>query len=157
MVIPAKPRTDAVLELIEEAGAKVIVYVPLVGALQELARIIGEHYRVEIVHGGVSKAKRDQIFSDFQDPDGFEVLVAQPQCMAHSLSLTAASTIIWYAPVHSAETYQQANDRIPRPGQKNHMLVVRLQGSPLEKRMYAKLERRTGAQNSLLEMFREQQ
>lgn len=153
LTIPAKPRTDAVLELIDQASAKVIVFVPLTGALNALAEAVGAHYPVAVVHGGVSKTQRDRIFSEFQAPGGPRVIVAQPGTMAHGLTLTAADTIIWYAPVHSAEIYQQANARIVRPGQTRNTLIVRVQGSVLERKMYAKLETRGGTQSLLLGLF----
>jgi SNF2 family DNA or RNA helicase len=153
MTIPAKPRIDEVLEVIDEAGAKVIVFVPLTGALEALAEKVGKHYPVAVVHGATSKTQRDQIFHDFMQPSGPRVLIAQPGTMAHGLSLTAANTIVWYAPVHSAEIYQQANMRIVRPGQKNNTLIVRIQGSELERRIYAKLDARESTQGTLLDLF----
>jgi SNF2 family DNA or RNA helicase len=153
VVIPAKPRVDEVMEVIEEAGGKVIVFVPLTGALEHLAEAVGKEHSVAVVHGATSKAKRDTIFHDFMLPAGPRVLVAQPGTMAHGLSLTAANTIVWFAPVHSAEIYQQANARIVRPGQKSNTLIVRIQGSELERRMYAKLESRETMQGTLLDLF----
>lgn len=153
MVIPAQPRIDTVLEVIEESKAKVIVFVPLTGALNALAEQIGKHWGVSVVHGGVSKSQRDDIFHDFMQPNGAKVLIAQPGTMAHGLSLTAADTICWYAPTNSAETYQQANARIVRPGQKNNTLIVRIQGSDVERKMYERLERRESMQGTLLDMF----
>lgn len=153
MVIPAKPRIDTVLEVVEESKAKVIVFVPLTGALNALADAVGKHYKVSVVHGQVSKSQRDEIFHDFMQPQGAKVLIAQPGTMAHGLSLTAADTICWYAPTNSSETYQQANARIVRPGQKRNTLIVRVQGSDIERRMYERLERRESMQGTLLGMF----
>ena len=42
------------------------------------------------------------------------VLIAHPATMAHGLTLTAASTVVWYGPVTSNEQYIQANGRIER-------------------------------------------
>ena len=153
ITVPAKPRTDTVLEIIEEAEAKVIVFVPFTGALNAVADAIRTEYSVAIVNGEVSKTKRDAIFADFMEPNGVRVLVAQPGTMAHGLSLTSASVIIWYAPINSAEIYQQACARIVRPGQKNNTLIVRVQGSDVERRMYDRLERRQSMQGTLLGMF----
>jgi len=154
MSIPAKPRIDTVLEVIEESAAKVIVFVPLTGALNALATTVSAHYSVSVVHGGVSKTQRDDIFHDFMQPQGAKVLIAQPGTMAHGLSLTSADTICWFAPTNSAETYQQANARIVRPGQTRNTLIVRVQGSDIERRMYERLERRESMQGTLLGMFK---
>jgi len=108
---------------------------------------------VSVVHGGVSKVQRDNIFHDFMQPNGNEVIVAQPGTMSHGLTLTAADMIIWFAPINSADTYQQANARIVRPGQKRNTMIARIQGSELERRMYARLERRESTQGTLLGMF----
>lgn len=153
VIIPARPRLDVVLETIEQASAKVIVFVPLTGALNAVAAAVREHYSVSVVHGGVSKRARDDIFSDFQSPHGARVLVAQPATMAHGLSLTAADTIIWYAPT-SSEITQQANARIVRPGQKRNTLIVRLMGSDVERKMYDRLKNRDSTQGVLLDMFK---
>ena len=152
-IIPAKPRIDTVLEVIEEASAKVIVFVPLTGALEVLVEAVREHYSVNAVNGATSKTQRDEVFHDFMQPSGAKVLIAQPGTMAHGLSLTAADTICWYAPTNSAETYQQANARIVRPGQTRNTLIVKVQGSDLERRMYERLERRESVQGTLLSMF----
>jgi len=153
MVIPSRPRLDAVLECIEQASAKVIVFVPLVGALKATAEEVSKHYPVAVVHGGVPKKQRDDIFADFMDANGARVLVAHPATMAHGLTLTAADTIVWMAPHTSAEIVQQANARIARPGQKLNTLIVQIQGSDIERRMYARLDKRESMQGTLLGMF----
>lgn len=153
LAVPSKPRTDAVLEIIEEATAKVIVFVPLTGGLDKVAEAIGEHYSVAVVDGRVSKAKRDAIFHDFKQANGPRVLVAQPGTMSHGLTLVAANTIVWYAPINSAEIYAQANARIVRPGQSRNTLIVRVEGSELERKMYKRLENKETTQGVLLDLF----
>lgn len=154
VAIPAQNRVDEIIETIHQAGAKVIVFVPLTGALASLHAQISKDFDAWRVDGGTPKAKRDEIFADFMSPHGRRVLVAQPGTMAHGLTLTSADTIIWYAPIHSAEIYQQANARIVRPGQKRTTRIVRIQGSPLERKMYEKLEKRESSQGLLLDMFK---
>jgi SNF2 family DNA or RNA helicase len=151
--IPAKPRVDLVKEIVEQSQGKVIVFVPFRGALNYLAEAIGQEYSVAVVHGGVSKAERDRIFGDFQKSPDPRVLVAQPATMSHGLTLTAASTIIWFAPITSNETYEQACARIVRPGQKLNTLIVHIEGSEIERRMYARLQKRGSTQGVLLGMF----
>lgn len=154
VVIPAVPRMEECLRVIEESASKTIVFVPLTGALNQLAEYLGQHYKVAVVQGATPKAQRDDIFYRFQSTDDVDVLVAQPGCMAHGLSFTAASTTIWFGPIDSANIYQQANERTPRPGQKLQTHIVHLQGSPVERAMYAKLAKREDAQNILLDLFR---
>lgn len=155
--IPAQARTDEVINLIEESEGKVIVFVPLTGALNILTETLTERFgpgSVAQVNGEVSKTRRDTIFSEFMSKHGPRVLTAQPGTMSHGLTLTEASTIIWFAPIHSSEVYEQANARIVRPGQKRNTLIARIMGSDLERRMYDKLEKRGSMQGVLLGMFK---
>lgn len=154
--IPANNRLQAVLDVIEETADKVIVFVPFVSAVDKVADYLtSKHVSVECVHGGVSKYERDRIFKAFQTSDMPRVLVAQPAAMSHGLTLTKASTIVWYAPVTSNETFEQANGRITRPGQKNNQFIVMMEGTPVERRLYARLRNKQKAQGVLLDMVKE--
>ena len=146
------PRLNVLKEVIEECNEKVIVFVPLTGALRVLERELSKDWTVGVVDGSVSANKRNQIFRDFQMADNPHVILANATTMAHGLTLTAASTIIWYAPVHSNETYQQANARIVRPGQTKVTNIVHLHGTQAERKIYAKLQDRGRMQDVVLEL-----
>jgi SNF2 family DNA or RNA helicase len=106
-----------------------------------------------LVHGGTNKKHRDQIFAAFQTSDSPRVIVAHPQCMAHGLTLTSASTIIWFTPTTSLEIYEQANARITRPGQKHKALIIHLQSTAIERKIYKRLQKKASLQGALLDMF----
>lgn len=152
------PRINVVKEIIEQCGEKVIVFAPLEGVVQMLHREIsrlqrnGSSVSCEIVHGATSKANRDRIFTSFQRSADPHVIVAHPGCMAHGLTLTEASTIVWYAPINSNEIYMQANGRITRPGQKVVPMIVNIAATTLERKMYARLRTKTALQGLLLDM-----
>lgn len=156
VVIPCAPRIAVVREIIEEAEGKVIVFVPLTGGLHMVAEAISSaDLSVEWVNGETSKAARDDIFLRFQKSKDPRVLVAHPKCMAHGLSFTAANVIVWYIPTYDNEVYEQACDRIPRPGQKRHMHIIHLEGTPVERKMYARLEHKGERQETLLDLIAE--
>jgi SNF2 family DNA or RNA helicase len=71
--------------------------------------------------------------------------------MSHGLTLTEASTIIWYAPVTSSDIYEQANGRITRPGQTHNTLIAMLSGTAVERMIYTRLKAKQGMQNLLLD------
>ncbi|MEA3639940.1 MAG: DEAD/DEAH box helicase [Lamprobacter sp.] len=154
ILCPPKHRLIALREIIEEASSKVIVFSPFRAALDQIVDIFSRGYSVGVIHGGVSKTQRDEVFSGFQKRDTYQLLVAQPAAMSHGLTLTAASVIVWFAPVTSAEVYEQANARITRPGQKHSQLIVHLQGTTLERTMYSRLKAKTNMQGVLLDMFK---
>src|SRR5690606_16503732 len=124
----------------------------LEGVVHMLHEEISKHWTCELVHGATSKASRDIIFRDFQRSRDPHVLVAHPGCMAHGLTLTEASTIIWYAPITSNEIYTQANGRITRPGQKTVAMIVNIAATALERRMYQRLRDKQALQGLLLDM-----
>jgi SNF2 family DNA or RNA helicase len=153
--VDASPRIAEVKRVVEEAGHKVIVFVPYTAPLQALYDELSKDFECRMVHGGVSKSQRSTIFTEFQKDARLRVLIADAGCMAHGLTLTEANTIVWYAPEFSNDIYQQANGRITRPGQKNNQFIIHLEGTELERRLYKRLEQRGSTQGILLKLAAE--
>lgn len=151
VTIPPTPRLKAVKEIIEDAEGKVIVFVPFVSSVRMVADYLSNDFSVGVIHGGVKKSERDAIFGAFQRGKNPKVIVAQPAAMSHGLTLTAASTIIWYSCVTSNEVFEQANGRINRPGQKMNNFIIMIEGTPVEKRIYARLKTKQKMQGALLD------
>lgn len=155
LTLDASPRLNEVSDIVEAAGTKVLVFVPFLSTIGMVQRHLqAKGFTVEVVHSGVSKAARDKIFGDFQRAKDPHVIVAHPGTMSHGLTMTAASTIIWYAPITSADTFDQANHRIIRPSQKHKQLIVMIQGTDVERRYYRRLKDKQDVQGALLEMVR---
>jgi SNF2 family DNA or RNA helicase len=149
-------RVNVVLEVIEEASNKVLVFVPFTHTIEILrARLEKEGISCGVINGKVSLNKRSDIIERFQTSKDPHVLIIQPQAASHGLTLTEADTIIWYAPVTSVETYLQANARIDRPGQKNAMTIVHIKGSPVEERLYSMLQNNITNHKKLIDLYKE--
>lgn len=154
--IPTKPRLEVLLETIEASEGKSIVFVPFTAALNRVADFLREKgLTVEIVDGSTSKSERDRIFSLFQRTEDPKVLVANPQAMSHGLTLTAATTIVWYGPVYSNEIFQQACARVRRPGQKHTTVIVHIVSTKYEQKVYERLKNRQSLQGTLLDLMKE--
>jgi SNF2 family DNA or RNA helicase len=152
-----KGKLNEMLEVIQESSHKTLVFVNFRHSIEMVQEFLNKHgIANETIHGGVSAKKRAEIFADFQTSDKPQVLVIQPQSAAHGVTLTAANTIVWFGPVTSAEIWLQANARVHRAGQRNPCLVVKLVSSGVERKLYKALETRTLAQNTLLEMYRQE-
>lgn len=155
VTVDCKPRLELCEELVSQTPRKSIVFVPFRGAMNMVTEYLrSKGHTVEQVHGDVSAADRDRIFSAFQMTDTPEVLVCHPKTTAHGLTLTEADTTIWYSPTHSAEMFDQGNSRMDRPGQKFHMGVHMLAGHPIEFGVYAALQGKRRMQDCVLELFR---
>lgn len=148
------PRLNALHEAIDEANAKVIVFVPYTGALRQVADfLLKAGYTVGVVNGSVTGKARSAILKAFQTTPHPHVLVANPETAAHGLNLTAADTMVWFSPIHSLDTYRQACERMARPGQKNHMRIVHLGCTPLEWGVYKVLRNREAQQQTLFDLY----
>lgn len=154
--LDCSPRVNIVKELIEEAGEKVIVFVPLTGTLKMLERELSKHWTIGVVNGSVSSSKRNEIFHNFQNERDPRVLIAHPATMAHGLTLTSASTVIWYGPITSNEQYVQANGRIERIGKRHVSNVVHIEGTELEHKMYQRLANKQKLQGLLLDLIQQE-
>ncbi len=152
--IDAAPRLAALREVLEQCNEKVIIMAPLTSVVNLLYKELKEYSRV-VVNGEVSHKVRSELFRSFQDDENPRLLIADPGTMAHGLTLTAASTIIWYAPTDKTEIYLQANKRIDRPGQTKSTTVVQLASTDVEREIFRRLERNETLQGVILKMVRD--
>ena len=150
--LDAQPRIDTLVDLIEATSHKLLVFAPFRHMLEGLSEIFNSH-SIEhcVVHGEVGN--RDELFNLFQNTAKYKVLLAHPECLAHGLTLTAADTIIWYAPIASLEIYDQANARIRRVGQVHRQQIIHLQATKAERRIYSLLRSKQKVQDELLALF----
>ena len=152
--IDCEHRIAEVLEIIEECDEKVIVFVPLTGALHMVKDKLSKHYVCGMIEGETSKNERQRIFDEFQHGSEMKVLCANPAAMAHGISLTVASTIIYFAPPFSAEIYEQSAAIICRPGQKNITNLIHLQSTKEERRIYEGLQTKKKFMDTVLEIVK---
>jgi SNF2 family DNA or RNA helicase len=151
----AKNRMAALMEVIEEASQKVIIFAPYRHAIEIIAEELNnEKISCEIINGAVPASRRTEIFKKFQQEKDPKVLVIQPQAAAHGVTLHAANVVVWWGPITSIETYLQANARVHRAGQHHPCTVVHLQGSPVEKRIYKMLSQKLDVHTKLVELYK---
>lgn len=156
VTIDAKERLQTLEEICEEAGNKVIVFVPFTAALNMVADHLRQRWTVEVVNGSTSPTERKRIFDSFQLADDPRILVAHPKTTAHGLTLTQADTTVWYAPIFSLEIFEQANNRMNRPGQRNSMTVAMIESTPVETAVYAALRGKGRMQDSVLDLYKKE-
>lgn len=154
VVLNPRDRIETILQTIEEATAKFIVFSPFVAGVHILGQALAKAgYNAPIVYGATSEKERERVFNGLMDDPRQDGIVAHPRTMSHGLSLVAADLIAWASPPPSLETYLQANARIVRPGQKNPQMIAHITSTPLESRVYTRLQANETTQNLLLEMF----
>lgn len=154
-----KNRLAELMEVITGTTHKVLVFVPyrhvLNMLIDELGAALGPE-QIAFIHGGVPATQRADIIKQFQTEDRPKVLLLVPQATAHGITLTRADNIVWWGPITSTEVYLQANSRAHRAGQTNKVTVTHLQGSPVERRMYAALQGKVNAHMDLVELYKQE-
>lgn len=160
-------RVDELMDIIMSTRNKVLVFVPyrhVMAKLEEelrmrIAKLVDiDHgtYNVSHIHGGTPASQRAEIIKNFQTEDTVKVLLLVPQATAHGITLTRADQIVWWGPITSTEVYLQANSRAHRAGQTNKVTVTHLQGSPVERRMYAALQDKVSAHVDLVDLYKQE-
>lgn len=151
------PRLNTLMEVIDETEHKVIIFVPFRHTIDVVARhLTSQGVTNEIINGDVPARERAVIINRFQTADLPRVLIIQPQAASHGVTLTAANTVVFWSPVMSVETYLQCIARIDRVGQKNNMTVVHLQGSEVERKMYAMLQGKVDMHEKLVDLYKQE-
>jgi SNF2 family DNA or RNA helicase len=146
-------RLETLMEVVEQAGGKVLIFVPFTAMTTMIARALNKHWRFAIVTGETPVKERNEIFMEFEKEDSdLEGIVAHPGCMSHGLTLVQASVVVWWTGIDSNDVYTQACGRITRPGQHRTTCVINLSGSAVERRVYKRLMDRQKMQGALLEM-----
>lgn len=121
-------KLDALSDLIDSAendGHKVVViarFLPEIHAIEKLLEKKGLCYSV--IHGGVTD--RPAQIEAFQNDPEVQVFVGQIATAGLGITLTAASTMIFYSLDYSMSNYEQTRARIHRVGQKHPCTYIHL-------------------------------
>lgn len=121
-------KLDALSDIVDSAvaeGKKLIVmarFIPELNDIQELLEKKGVGYAV--VRGGVKN--RDEEIRRFQEDDDCRIFVGQIAAAGLGITLTAASTMVFYSLDYSMSNFEQAKARIHRVSQKENCLYIYL-------------------------------
>ena len=114
-------RLTVLLETLEELGPQpVIIWCQFHEEIEQVIAALGE----KAVTLYAKTVDRNESLRRFGTEAQY--LIAHPRSAGHGLTLTQASTCVWYSLDWSLEAYSQANDRIHRIGQTRSCLYVHL-------------------------------
>jgi SNF2 family DNA or RNA helicase len=153
--IDCAPRLSALKEIYEETPqGKIIVF----ATFRETIDLVTEYLNAQgietrKIYGDVSPRERDEIIQNFQH-GSIKAIIIQPQSGAHGITLTAASTTIWFSLISSNELYQQGNARFYRPGQSRACSVIHFISSAAERHIANMLTRKEVSANAVLDLIK---
>ena len=123
-------RLDELLDICEEIQGKAIIWATWTRDIRSIAEALRDRHSVQAVarlHGETPDSERQQIVEDFQDlRSDLRFLVAHPKTGGYGLTLTAASTVIYYSNSYDLELRLQSEDRAHRIGQVNKVTYIDL-------------------------------
>jgi SNF2 family DNA or RNA helicase len=152
--LDCKSRLDALFDLFEDTPqGKLVVFATYRATIAMLERECQKRgVRCASIHGDVAQNLRSQHIERFQTGD-LQMIVLQPQTAAHSITLTAASTMVWFSLTSSNELFEQGCARIVRAGQVRKTLIYMFVSTRAEQHVAALLERRQSVSNATLDLF----
>lgn len=150
-------RIEELMDVIAQTTHKIVVFIPFRHAMDKVQDELAKRgHSTDCIHGGVPANQRADIIKRFQTEDNPRIILLIPQAAAHGITLTRADTVVWWGPTSSAEMYLQGNARAHRAGQTNKVTVVRLQGSPVERRMYDMLDGKVDLHQGLVDLYKQE-
>ena len=123
-------RIEALLDICDELQGKALIWATWTMDIRSIADALRDRYGVQAVatlHGETPDSDRQQIVENFQDQQSeLRFLVGHPKTGGYGLTLTAASTVIYYSNSYDLELRVQSEDRAHRIGQTNKVTYVDL-------------------------------
>ena len=121
-------RLVELMEILEETDGKVIIWANYRHDIQIIERELTKVYGPRCVgtyHGDVPQERREEVINQFQDPENeLRFFVGNTQTGGYGITLTAASTVIYYSNNYDLEKRLQSEDRAHRIGQVNKVTYI---------------------------------
>lgn len=132
-----------VIDIADKQEGKVIIwsnFVPAIEAIiSEIKAVKGEDSVVHF-YGATSDEERERAKKDFQDPDSpVKYFVGNPSSAGMGITLTQATTVIYYSNSFNLEHRLQSEDRAHRAGQHHPVTYIDFVSTPLDMKVIQKL------------------
>jgi hypothetical protein len=125
-VLLGSAKIDAMMEVLDELGKRpAVVWAEFTNEIDRISDAVHASGRTVGYIDGRTSANAQWIVKNFQDGN-LDVLICHPAAAGHGITLTRASTAIYYSLSFSSEQHLQSRDRIHRIGQKNQCTYVYL-------------------------------
>jgi SNF2 family DNA or RNA helicase len=120
-------RITELMDLLEELEGKAIIWAHWRHDIDIIVREITKLYPGSVMtyYGDTTVEDRQKAIKEIQDPESkVRFLVGTPQTGGYGITLTGASTMIYYSNGYDLEKRQQSEARIDRIGQKKPMTYI---------------------------------
>ena len=123
-------RIDALLDICDEIQGKALIWATWSMDIRSIAEALRDRFSVQAVatlHGETPDSERQKVVETFQDRQSeLRFIVGHPKTGGYGLTLTAATTVIYYSNSYDLELRIQSEDRAHRIGQTNKVTYIDL-------------------------------
>ncbi len=121
-------RVGELLNLLDEIEGKVVIWAQFQRDVHNIIKVISKEYGEDSFvdyYGLTPQEERQSNIKKFQDPDSsVRFFIGTTQTGGYGITLTAASTMIYYSNGYDLEKRQQSEARIDRIGQEKPMTYI---------------------------------
>jgi len=131
-LLTSRPKMAHTLNLLTEVfarGEKALVFCSYLASMERLEKVIANKHPaayVRVIHGGISRAQRQEILDEFTDSSSPGCLVLQIDAAGIGLNITSANHVIFFNPDWNPAKTRQAAARAFRRGQNKPVIVHHL-------------------------------
>jgi SNF2 family DNA or RNA helicase len=123
-------RLDELMQILGETSGKVIIWANYIYDIEAIEKAIQKEFGNDsycTYYGATATEDRQKCINEFQDPDSkLRFFIGNTQTGGYGITLTAASTVVYYSNNYDLEKRIQSEDRAHRIGQKNKVLYIDL-------------------------------
>jgi SNF2 family DNA or RNA helicase len=123
-------RLDELLSIVEETDGKLIIWANYRHDIEAIKLALSKEYGMNAVgmyYGDTDMDERKRVLEEFQNPDsGMRFFVGNPSTGGYGLTLTVASTMVYYSNSFDLEKRLQSEDRAHRIGQTKNVTYIDL-------------------------------
>tara|TARA_Y100001973_G_C5117392_1_gene290903 strand:- start:20 stop:982 length:963 start_codon:yes stop_codon:yes gene_type:complete len=123
-------RLSELLDITDELQGKAIIWASFTHDIQQIARSLRDRFgpdSVALYYGDTPQEDRQKIVHKFQDMTSeLRFFVGQPKTGGYGITLSAATTVIYYSNSYDLENRLQSEDRAHRIGQKKNVTYIDL-------------------------------
>ena len=112
-------------DFLDNWGKKLAIFAEYRESIADIKRVLLKKKISHIILDGEQKDKT--IWTQFQSNPKIQVIVCQYKTAAAGIDLFSADTMLFWEPTLSSQTFEQACDRIHRPGQKEKCSYILLE------------------------------
>ena len=119
------PRLQELIQVLEETKGQVIIWANYRRSIREIQEKLKDYFKIPVASyfGETRSEDRQDIINKFQN-GYYKYLISNPRTGGYGLTLTAATTVIYYANTYDLEARLQSEDRPHRIGQKNNVTYI---------------------------------